>query len=174
MNNVRMTNQVKIQCLDLSIEECQQMENIYKMGIPEFQSLTLLYNMERETAHRQQRLKRFPKCLSQWQPEGGPLDPHLQPLLDSIHSGPRPTAIAFTQCLTESKQHSRESFYVSRQHSAKRPSVVSFRHPSTGKLKFGEVDKIYQHSYALKSHCLRKPGRVKRWGSADFLQINTI
>ena len=22
--------------------------------------------------------------------------------------------------------------------------------------------------------CLRKPGRVKRWGSADFLQINTI
>ena len=169
-----MTNQVKIQCLDLSIEECQQMENIYKMGIPEFQSLTLLYNMERETAHRQQRLKRFPKCLSQWQPEGGPLDPPLQPLLDSIHSGPRPTAIAFTQCLTESKQHSRESFYVSRQHSAKRPSVVSFRHPSTGKLKFGEVDKIYQHSYALKSHCLRKPGRVKRWGSADFLQINTI
>ena len=27
--------------------------------------------------------------------------------------------------------------------------------------------------YLLKSHCLRKPGRVKRWGSADFLQINT-
>lgn len=26
----------------------------------------------------------------------------------------------------------------------------------------------------LKSHCLRKPGRVKRWGSADFLQTNTI
>ena len=26
----------------------------------------------------------------------------------------------------------------------------------------------------IKSHCLRKPGRVKRWGSADFLQINTI
>ena len=26
----------------------------------------------------------------------------------------------------------------------------------------------------LKSHCLRKLSRVKRWGSADFLQINTI
>ena len=26
----------------------------------------------------------------------------------------------------------------------------------------------------FKSHCLRKPGRVKRWGSADFLRINTI
>ena len=26
----------------------------------------------------------------------------------------------------------------------------------------------------IKSHCLRKLGRVKRWGSADFLQINTI
>ena len=26
----------------------------------------------------------------------------------------------------------------------------------------------------FKSHCLRKPGRVKRWGSSNFLQINTI
>ena len=25
----------------------------------------------------------------------------------------------------------------------------------------------------FKSHCLRKPGRVKRWGSADFFEINT-
>ena len=25
--------------------------------------------------------------------------------------------------------------------------------------------------YALKSHCLRKPGRAKRWGSADFNDI---
>ena len=30
------------------------------------------------------------------------------------------------------------------------------------------------HISNVKSHCLRKPGRVKRWGSADFLQINTI
>ena len=28
--------------------------------------------------------------------------------------------------------------------------------------------------FGIKSHCLRKPGRVERWGSADFLQINTI
>ena len=28
--------------------------------------------------------------------------------------------------------------------------------------------------FEVKSRCLRKPGRVKRWGSADFLQINTI
>ena len=33
---------------------------------------------------------------------------------------------------------------------------------------------LYQLSQEFKSHCLRKPGRVKRWGSADFLQINTI
>ena len=26
----------------------------------------------------------------------------------------------------------------------------------------------------VKSHCLTTPGRVKRWGFADFLQINTI
>ena len=138
--------------LHLSTEELQQMESIYKMEIPEFQSLTQLYNMERETARHQRRLKTFPKCLSQWQPEGGPLDPHLQPLLDSIHSGPRTTAVTFMQYLTETKHHSRKCFYVSRQHSAKKPSVVFFRHPSTRKLKFGEVDKIYEHSYALKEY----------------------
>ena len=32
---------------------------------------------------------------------------------------------------------------------------------------------FFQPQY-IKSHCLRKLGRVKRWGSADFLQINTI
>ena len=31
-----------------------------------------------------------------------------------------------------------------------------------------------EHFGSVKSHCLRKPGRVKRWGSPDFLQINTI
>ena len=138
--------------LDLSTGELQQMEIIYKMEIPEFQSLAQLYNMERETARRQRRLKTFPKCLSQRQQEGGPLDPHLQPLLDSIRSGPRTTAITFTQYMTETKRHSHESFYVSRQHSVKWPSVVFFRHPSTRELKFGEVDKIYEHSYVLKEY----------------------
>ena len=33
---------------------------------------------------------------------------------------------------------------------------------------------FWNHHKSVKSHCLRKPGRVERWGSADFLQINTI
>ena len=34
-----------------------------------------------------------------------------------------------------------------------------------------KLDCFYLH---IKSHCLRKPGRGERWGSADFLQTFTI
>ena len=31
--------------------------------------------------------------------------------------------------------------------------------------------RFFGGSYSIKSHCLRKPGRAKRWGSADFKDI---
>ena len=137
---------------ELSNEVLKQMEDTYKTEIPEFQSLTRMYNMEREIARRDRRLRNFPKSLSQWQPEGGQLDPHCEVLLNAIHSGPQTTAVVFPQHLKDTKQHSRDLLYVSRHHPTKRPSVVFFHHPSSGKLKFGEVENIYKHSYALKEY----------------------
>ena len=48
---------------DLSSELVASMEQVYMDVVPEFQSLVALYNMEREIAHNQRRLKKFPKLL---------------------------------------------------------------------------------------------------------------
>ena len=70
----------------------------------------------------------------------------------ALHSGPQTTAVVFPQYLKDTKQHWHDLLYVSRHHPTKRPSVVFFHHPSSRKLKFGEVENIYKHSYALKEY----------------------
>lgn len=138
--------------LDLSVEDVRQMEEVYRIEIPEFQLLTQMFNMEREVARRERRLRKFPKSISQWRPEGGQLDQRCEALLDAIHLGPGTTAVSFPQYLMESKQHSRDFLYVSAQHPTKRASVVCFRHLSSGQLNFGKVENIYKHSYAQKEY----------------------
>ena len=36
---------------------------------------------------------------------------------------------------------------------------------------YGKEKLSFHHNWKFKSHCLRKPGRAKRWGSADFKDI---
>ena len=138
--------------LDLSVEDVIEMEQVYKKEIPEFQQLIRMFSMEREIARRERRLSKFPKSLSQWQPAGGQLHHSCKALLDAIHSGPETSVVTFLQYFVESKRHSRDFIYVSRQHPSKRPSVVCFHQSSAGKLKFGELANIYKHSFALKEY----------------------
>lgn len=92
--------------LDLSVEDVREMEKVYKKEIPEFQQLIRMFSMEREIARRERRLKKFPKSLSQWQPEGGQLHQSCKALLDAIHSGPETSVVTFLLYFIESKQHS--------------------------------------------------------------------
>ena len=137
---------------ELSSEVLKQMEDTYKTEISELQSLTRMCNMEREIARRDRRLRNFPKSLSHWQPEGGQLGRLAVEDPNAIHLGPQTTAVVFPQYLQDTKKHSCDLLYVSRHHPTERPSVVFFHHPSSGKLKFGEVENIYKHSYARKEY----------------------
>ena len=47
-------------------------------------------------------------------------------------------------------------------------------HTDIDNLRFEFKTEIEGIKSTIKSHCLRKPGRGERWGSADFLQTFTI
>ena len=140
----------------ISHEDLRQMEDVCKKELPELKSVIRLYKMEEEKAHRERRLKKFPKSLLQWRPEGGQMEPQCEDALTAIREGLQSTAVMHLQHVMETKQHSRDCLYVSKQHPTKRASIVYLASPSSveskesGKMKFGVIDKIFQHSFASK------------------------
>lgn len=115
------------------------MKQVYKLEVPELQSLVTLYNMEKETARNQRRLKKFPK-FAQWIPEASDIQTTKESMVV------QPKIVMYHHYLLESKQHSRNSLYVCQEHPNKRPSIVYFSSPfedSTQNLKFGIIQTIY-------------------------------
>ena len=47
----------------ISHEDLRQMEDVYKKELPELKSVIRQYKLEEEKAHRERRLKKFPKSL---------------------------------------------------------------------------------------------------------------
>lgn len=115
------------------------------------QSVIKLYEMEQEKARRERRLKKFPKSISQWKPQGGKLEAWAEEVLTALHTGLHSTAVVFLQHCSAAKQHSREYLYVSKQHPSKRGSIVYFTKETRGK-KFGEIRQIFKHSFASKDY----------------------
>lgn len=142
--------------IDLPTEDLKQMENIYRCEIPELQSVVKLYKTEEEKARKERRLNKFPKSLTQWRPEGGQMEPQCEVVLNAINGGLQFTAVMYPQHIIETKQHSRDCLYVSKQHPTKRPSIVYFPFPSSveskdsGTKRFGVIEQIYKHSFASK------------------------
>ena len=131
------------------------MEHANASEIPELDFVVKLYNNEKEKARREQRLKKFPKSLTQWRPEGGQLEPQYEVVLNAVHEGLKSTATLYPQHLMETKKHSHDCLYVSKQHRTKRPSIVYFKCPSLASegsrnITFGVIEQIYKHSFASK------------------------
>lgn len=138
----------------LSSGDLREMESIYQNTISEYQSLLSLYNMEKERARKQGKLRMFPKTLSQWRPEGS-LYPESQ--INAVYKELPAEAILYQQYSLESKQHSRSYLYISMEHQNKRPSVVHYSSPCLAssqeikELHFGIVERLFQHSFADRS-----------------------
>lgn len=88
------------------------MEHANASEIPELDFVVKLYNNEKEKARREQRLKKFPKSLTQWRPEGGQLEPQYEVVLNAVHEGLKSTATLYPQHLMETKKHSHDCLYV--------------------------------------------------------------
>ena len=117
----------------ISHEDLRQMEDVYKKELPELKSVLRLYKMAEEKAHRERRLKKFPKSLLQWRPEGGQMEPQCEDALTAILEDLQSTTVMHLQYVIETKQYSRDCLYVSKQLPTKRASIVYLASPSGGK-----------------------------------------
>lgn len=137
---------------DISCEHLKSMEQVYLHEVPKFQSLLAVYEMEKEKARKQGKLRRFPKTFAGWRPEGSQSDEETA----SILGGLQPTALKYKEYFLESKQHSHSYHYISKEHRTKRPSVVYYLDSSseagtTSKnVRFGVIHCLYQHSFAQR------------------------
>ena len=133
---------------EVSSENVEHMKQVYMVVVPELQSLVTLYNMERETARKQRRLKKFPR-FAQWIPEASGTQARKESMVV------QPTCVSYNQYLLETKQHSRNNLYVCQEHPTKRPSIVHFSSPSedsSQSVKFGIIQTIYGHSFCERMY----------------------
>ena len=136
--------------IHLSKEEIAHMEEIYKIQVPEFQSLFTIYEMEKVFARKQGKLKKFPS-FTNWKPEGSQVFTNLH---FSILQGLQQTTVVYHQYALEAKQH----LYTCTQHPSKKPTIVfysassnsssSYSSTASTTSSFGIIDKIYLHPFA--------------------------
>ena len=130
------------------------MEQIYKDVVPEFQSLLAVYHMERETACRQRKLRKFP-TFDQWKRVGS-LSSNTQTSTTIESLTVKPTVVTYPEYLLETKRHSRGYLYFPKQHSTKRPGIVYYLAPSSKAVKnplkprFGVIERLYSHAFAQR------------------------
>lgn len=140
---------------EIPSEHLRRMEQIYVHVVPRFQSLLSLYEIEKEKARKHGTLKRFPKKFANWRPEGSVLGDEET---ESILGGLQPTALKYSEYILESKQHSHNYYYISKEHPTKRPSTVCFldSSPEAGSHsknpRFGVIHCLYQHFFAHKMY----------------------
>ena len=139
---------------NISTEHLRSMEQVYVQEVPNFKSLMTLYEVEKSKARKQGRLKRFPKTLADWRPEGSLQSDEET---ESILRGLQPTAVGYKEYFLDTQQHSHTYCYISKENSAKQPSTVYYRDSSSEaggtlceNLRFGVVHCLYQHTFAQK------------------------
>lgn len=124
------------------------MEEVYMEEIPEFKMLNTIYNIEKETAKKQGRLKVFPKFGCGWKPEGS----EAQMVNSSMLGGLAKTAVFRSHYTLENKHHSCDNNYISEGHPTKSPSVVYIPSGDDPKaLQFGVIKQLFQHSFAQRT-----------------------
>lgn len=139
---------------DLSNGDLREMEKIYQNEMAEYNSLLKLYNLEKERARKQGKLKVFPKTFAQWRPER---NMYPESHLNAICQGLQSKATLHEQYSLKTKQHSRSYLYISKEHQTKKPSVVCYSSLCSGAsqgsedLNFGVIERLYHHSFAEKS-----------------------
>lgn len=129
-------------------EDLRHMEQVYREGVPELQSALNLFQMEQEKARKERRLKKFPNSLLHWRPEAGQMEPQCEAALTALREGLQPTALMLLQHRSDTKQHSHDLLYISKQHPTKTPSIVCFL--SETLVKFGVIAQIFKHSFVSK------------------------
>ena len=138
---------------NISSEHLQSMEQVYVQEVPKFKSLMTLYEMEKEKARKQGRLKRFPKTLTDWRPEGSLQSDEET---ESILRGLQPKALRYKEYFLDTKQHSHSYCYISKENPSRRPSTVYYHDSSSEagtlceNLRFGVIQCLYQHTFAQK------------------------
>ena len=132
----------------VSNEDLRHMEQVYRKDVPELQSAISLFQMEQEKARKERRLKTFPNSLLNWKPEAGQMEPQCEAALTALREGLQPTALMLLQHRSDTKQHSHDLLYISRQHPTKTPSIICFLFE--GLLKFGVIEQIFKHSFVSK------------------------
>ena len=138
---------------DISSENLKSMEQVYLHEVPKFRSLLTIYEMEKEKAQKQGKLRRFPKTFACWRPEGSQSDEETA----SILGGLEPTTQKYKEYFFEAKQHSHRYHYISKEHPTKRPSTVYYLDLSSKagnkskKPRFGVIQCIYQHTFAQRT-----------------------
>lgn len=123
----------------LSNDHLAAMECLYKV-MPELQGFLSIYNSDRERARKKRKLRHFP-TFSRWRSEGSP-----QPAGGLIED----RVTLYHQHTADSKQHSTNCPYVSRQHHVKRASTVCLLDLSEAQKRFGVVEELYCHEVANK------------------------
>jgi len=117
------------------------MEQVYIKNFPELQSAMNLFQMEQNKACKEQRLKQFPNSLLHWRPVGGQMEPQCEAALTALHEGLQPTVVLLLQHRSNTKQHSHDPLYVSKQHPTKTPNTL---------MKFGVIEQIFKHPFVSK------------------------
>ena len=69
---------------DISSENLKSMEQVYLHEVPKFQSLLTIYEMEKEKARKQRKLKRLPKTFACWRPEESQSDEETASILGGL------------------------------------------------------------------------------------------
>ena len=132
----------------ISNEDLRYMEHVYRKDVPELQSAINLFQMEQEKARKERRLKKFPNSLLHWRPEAGQMEPQCEAATTALREGLQPTALMLLQHRNDTKQHSRDLLYVSKQHPTKTSSIVCF--PFETLVKFGVIEQIFKHSFVSR------------------------